>query len=198
MFSLQFIYLLLLFLITTVLLVTWTLFVYLVMGNRGCMLSFANLWCVCMIIVVDTFIALLGITWSLSCGIWLCMHMLCFGFYCFFFLTSPYIFYACVILKLFLESTFSFLLVSPVQSSLRINEWNYLLCFFLLASLMFFALFCLLFSFLLMLRGKKRFSKERHSTRPSAWEWYGKSSRTQLHPLKIVSTPTQFTLLRKP
>ena len=116
----------------------------------------------------------------------------------FFFLTSPYIFYAWVILKLFLESTFSFLLVSPVQSSLRINEWNYLLCFFLLASLMFFALFCLLFSFLLMLRGKKRFSKERHSTRPSAWEWYGKSSRTQLHPLKIVSTPTQFTLLRKP
>ena len=61
------------------------------MGNRGCILNFANIWCVCMSIAIDMFIALLGITWSLSCGIWLCMHMLYFGFYCvsFLSLTSP-------------------------------------------------------------------------------------------------------------
>ena len=147
-----------------------------------------------MSIAIDTFIAFLGITWSLTCGIGLCMHMLCFRFYCVYFLLliSLVIFDAWIILKLFLESTFNFLMVSLVQSPLRINEMELGSMFFYLCSLCVFFSFLPIVRFLVNFEGDDEVFKknERHNTHPSTWEWYGRSFGTQLHPSKIVSTHT--------
>ena len=166
-------------------------------------MSFANIWYVCMRIAIDMFIALLGITWSLSCGIWLCMHMLCFGFYCvsFLSLTSPINIWCMDCFKIvpweLLQLPNGFTRLKPIE-----NQWigaRFYVFFFNLHHLCVFVLFCLLFGFLLMLREGTRFwKKERHNMPHSAWEWYGRSSGTQLHPLKIVSTHAQSIFLRDP